>query len=107
MSSSMMDIEERRAYVKQIRDSFEEANGKTDRGEYAEVQDFGKNRFFYVKLRFFIAVMLFLAFVLCDVTKSEFYGISTEQIVSEIKANYNYTNVEKYVMMFAQEIQKL
>lgn len=61
-----------------------------------------------VMLRILTGLMLFLCFVLADMTDYRIFDLSTTEIAAGIKAGIqtkdDYTNLEKYVMMlFADE----
>ena len=89
-------IDARKEYVKRARASFQEqeedwTHPTPDHDEPA----LGKS----YSLRFVIGLLLFLLFVLADVTDQKILSYSTSDIATEIAAKDDYTNLEKYVMM--------
>jgi hypothetical protein len=50
-------------------------------------------------LRLLLGLLLFLLFVLADVTDYSLFGCGTEELTAAITENDDYTNLEKYVMM--------
>ena len=53
----------------------------------------------FVKLRVLLSIFLFAAFVLCDRTENPLFALSSKQWYAQIETNYDYTNLQKYVMM--------
>lgn len=69
----------RKQYVEEVRRSFHH----TEPDEYGEMPQEGTASFF--KVRFFLAVFIFAAFVLCDRTESRFYNFTTKEIVAMLQ----------------------
>ena len=56
-----------------------------------------KNRdFILLKIKFFIAVVLFVAFLSLDYTGYEIYGIDSEQIVQEVMKDTSIVDLEQF-----------
>ena len=56
-----------------------------------------KNRdFILLKIKFFIAVILFVAFLSLDYTGYEIYGIDSEQIVQEVMKDTSIVDLEQF-----------
>ena len=83
----------RREYVNEIRRSFDEPQKIKEEQQEKEVS----SSFLMVKLRIIVALCLFLAFLLCHVTKYEFYGYQTKELIDIISDNHYYTNLQDYV----------
>ena len=89
-------IDARKEYVKRARASFQDQ--EEDWTHPAPEQDepaLGKT----FSLRLVLGLLLFLLFVLADVTDYKIFNYSTTDIAEEIAAKDDYTNLEKYVMM--------
>lgn len=85
----------RKEYVRQVRASFQEQDNDwaADREQPQEAA-YGRT----LTLRIVIGILLFLLFVLADITDYSISGCSTATITSEIEKD-DYTNAQKYVMM--------
>jgi hypothetical protein len=88
-------IDERKEYVKQARASFEDAPDWTVPPPASQEPALGGT----VLFRLLLGLLLFLLFVLADITDYTLYGFGTEELAQEIAAKEDYTNLEKYVMM--------
>lgn len=83
-------IEKRRAYISKMRQSFEVSD------EPAQV-----GNFVWTKVRWLISIFLFVAFVFCDRTKSDFLAFKPDTVYEKLEENYDYTNLKKYVMIIS------
>ncbi len=89
-------IDERKEYVARARASFHNEDADwTHPAPAKEEPALGKT----FTLRLVLGLLLFLSFVLADVTDYSIGGLSTKEITEEITAKEDYTNIEKYVMM--------
>ena len=89
-------IDARKEYVKQARASFQEQEEDwTHPAPEREEPALGKT----FSLRLVLGLLLFLLFVLADVTKFQILDYTTSDIAYEIASKDDYTNLEKYVMM--------
>lgn len=89
-------IDERKAYVERARASFHDNEADwTHPAPAHEEPALGKT----FTLRLVLGLLLFLLFVLADVTDHRIIGFSTADVAEEITAKEDYTNLEKYVMM--------
>ncbi|MCI7131443.1 MAG: hypothetical protein MSA09_13030 [Lachnospiraceae bacterium] len=89
-------IDARKEYVKRARESFQEQEEDwTHPAPEHEEPAFGKT----FSLRLVLGLLLFLLFVLADMTNFQIFDYSTTDIAYEIASKDNYTNLEKYVMM--------
>ena len=89
-------IDARKEYVKRARESFQEQEEDwTHPAPAHEEPAFGKT----FSLRLVLGLLLFLLFVLADMTNFQIFDYSTTDIAYEIASKDNYTNLEKYVMM--------
>ena len=87
-------VEARKEYVRQARASFhEQENGW---GQGSEASDAVPTS--TLALRIVLGILLFLLFVLADITDYKIFDCSTSTIASEIEKD-DYTNAQKYVMM--------
>ena len=91
------DIQNRKRYIEEIRNSFPECGIETEEPPKAAA-------FPGVRLRLFLAVSLFAAFFAAQKSDLHMFGLSTDEIIEKIEANYDYTNLEKYVMMIFDSI---
>lgn len=87
-------VEARKEYVRQARAAFHEQ--ENDWGQSSEADDAVLSR--TLALRIVLGILLFLLFVLADITDYRVFDCSTDTIASEIEKD-DYTNVQKYVMM--------
>ena len=92
-------VERRREYVQNIRNSFYEENGMQKR-ETREVDDSAPEMGLAaaLKLRIFLSVCIFAAFLGCMYTHTDLCGYSTQTITEMICDNHYYTNLKNYVM---------
>lgn len=89
-------IDARKEYVKRARESFQEQEEDwTHPAPEHEEPAFGKT----FSLRLVLGLLLFLLFVLADMTNFQIFDYSTTDIAYEIASKDDYTNLEKYVMM--------
>lgn len=89
-------INERKEYVERARASFHDNEADwTHPAPAREEPALGKT----FTLRLVLGLLLFLLFVLADVTDHSIIGKSTSEVAEEITAKEDYTNLEKYVMM--------
>ena len=87
-------VEARKEYIRQARESFHEQENEWGQG--SEVGDAVPTR--TLALRIVLGILLFLLFVLADITDYKIFDCSTSTIASEIEKD-DYTNAQKYVMM--------
>lgn len=96
-------IDARKEYVRRARASFQEQeNGWTDMQPAPETNPY-KTTF---AIRLVLGLLLFLAFVLADLTDSSLFDYSAKQVAAEIEKE-DYTNLEKYVMMLFTDAQRI
>lgn len=88
-------IDARKEYVERARASFQTQEDWTHPAPEHEEPAFGKT----FSLRLVLGLLLFLLFVLADVTNYKILEYTTADIAAEITAKDDYTNLEKYVMM--------
>lgn len=107
------DIRNRKKYIEEIRSSFPECGIETGdrcraRGNGSadplspELQAAGIAG--GIRLRLFASFLLFAAFFAMYKSGETFFGFSPDDIMEKIAENYNYTNLEKYVMMIFDSI---
>lgn len=100
-------IDERKEYVKRARAAFEnQEEDWTHPAPEHEEPALGKT----FSLRVVLGLLLFLLFVLADMTHHNILGYSTIDLADKIKTENieiavkdHYTNLEKYVMMLLAE----
>ena len=96
-------IDARKEYVKRARASFQEQEDWTHPAPQHEEPALGKT----FSLRLVLGLLLFLLFVLADVTDHKILNFSTSDIAAEIASKDDYTNIEKYVMMLFADKNEL
>jgi hypothetical protein len=96
-------IDERKEYVKQARASFEDAPEWTSPAPASNEPALGGTMLF----RLLLGLLLFLLFVLADVTEYTLFGYGTKDVEQAITAKEDYTNLEKYVMMLFDKSESL
>ena len=82
-------VERRREYVQNIRNSFYEVDDSAPEMGLAAA----------LKLRIFLSVCIFAAFLGCMYTHTDLCGYSTQTITEMICDNHYYTNLKNYVMI--------
>ncbi len=87
-------VEARKEYVRQARASFHEQENEWGQGSEADDAVLTRT----LALRIVLGILLFLLFVLADITDYKVFDCSTSTIASEIEKD-DYTNAQKYVMM--------
>ena len=94
-------IDARKEYVKRARESFQDQEADwTHPSPDPETPALGRT----FSLRLVLGLLLFLLFVLADITDYQVFQFSTSDIAEEITAKDDYTNLEKYVMMLLTDI---
>lgn len=116
-------VEARRAYIRSVRASFEDKGRKgrydihTAGGSWAdrvrageqeeELSSVGSGSM--LKARLLLSVFLFAAFVFCDKTGEKLLTLTADEVCERLEENYDYTKLEKYVMMasdvFSKEVE--
>lgn len=99
------DAYARKAYIQNVRKSFDNPERKYEWENDSDTKGEAADSFSFYKVRIFIAVCIFAAYVLCDQTNTLFYHFSTEEVAEKIAQNYNYTEIKEEVMqVFHQTI---
>ena len=91
------DIQNRKRYIEEVRNSFPECEIETPEPPKAVASP-------GIRLRLFLAVSLFAVFFTAQKSDLHIFGLSTDEIIEKIEENYDYTNLEKYVMMIFDSI---
>lgn len=94
----MEDVDERRAYVQRVRQSFDAPGRQYGFEKSPAVKEEGADDFLFVKIRFLIAALLFAAYVFCDQTGTLIYRYSAKQVAETIAENYEYDQAKEEVM---------
>ena len=84
------EMQERRAYIQAVRDSFSDASSHTpSRQSYAweEGADEVVGRSAFWKLRLLLSIMLFAAFVISDRTNTPLFSLTTDTLTDKICEN--------------------
>lgn len=101
-------VEARRAYIQSVKDSFHQESRKGGRnaaGTFDEEDAFvGSGNMF--KVRLLISAFLLGAFIFCDRTGEKIANYTTEEVYARLEENYDYTNLNKYVMMSSDAFHK-
>ena len=88
-------IDARKEYVRRAREAFHEQEDDWGRESTAQEETVLSRT---LALRIVLGILLFLLFVLADITDYKVLDCSTTTIAAEIEKD-DYTNAEKYVMM--------
>lgn len=88
--------ERRRAYVAEIRNSFD--TDEREKTSY-EVKNTQGSSFLLAKIQLLVAALLFCMFLFLKLTGTTLYGYSTEDMVDMITDNHYYTNLQEYDIM--------
>lgn len=98
----MEHVERRRNYVQDIRKSFD--NPTEDSLMDKKPQGIEGNSYTsFFKVRLLLSLFIFGGFVFCDMTDTKFYSHNTKDIVEQIQLDYDYANIENYVMMLTSK----
>lgn len=92
-------VMKRREYIAEIRRSFD-TNDRIMEDTVSEGDNSSSILFF--KVRFFLALCIFAAFMLCKYTGYTFYEYDTKEVVDIITDNQYYTKLQNYVMIEGQ-----
>lgn len=95
--------ERRRAYVAEIRNSFED--DKREKTSYDENREQG-SFFLFAKIQLLVAAVLFCLFLFLKLTDTKLYGYSTEDVVDMITDNHYYTKLQEYDILHISEENK-
>lgn len=96
-------VERRRAYVNEIRRSFdrpEVENGTAEEESQPLVP------WIFLKIRIVLAVLLMLAFLLLKYNAYEFHGYQAKDVIDIISDNQYYTILQDYVMINEHDISQ-
>lgn len=88
-------VERRRAYVTEIRNSFDEEN--IESMSYEEGRQPGVHSALFAKIRLLAAVLLFALFAAFYFTGISIGGYTAEDVIDEISDNHYYTKLMEYV----------
>ncbi len=91
----MEDVNARKAYVQNVRKSFDSPNRKYEFEKDTDTKGEAEEGFPFFKIRLFIAAVLFAAYIFCDRTNTVFYHISTDEVAETIARDFNYDNVRE------------
>lgn len=84
-----MTAEERMAYFQGVKKRTSQSN----------VQIKEKNwNLIFLKIKFFIAVMIFIIFLSMDYTGYEFYGIGSEKIIKEVTSDIDFSKFTSFAL---------
>ncbi len=93
-------VEQRRRYVQEIRGSFDEKGGtRADKNrlqtewEREEEQEMVGNSVFW-KVKIIFSIMLFVAFIFCDRTETQFLSLPTSKIVEMLEQTTDTKSIE-------------
>lgn len=89
-------VNARKEYVMRARDAFREQEQREHTQTAPAAASAGERT---PALRLVVSLLLFLLFVLADVTDSRIGSYSTKELAEVIAVKEDYTNLEKYVMM--------
>lgn len=97
-------IEARRAYIQSVKDSFKQEKGSgVKAADGAEEEVFAGSGF---KVRLLISAFLLAAFIFCDRTGEKIASLTTDEVCAKLEENYDYTKLNKYVMMSSDAFHK-
>ena len=91
----------RRQYVADIRRSFDTNDFKME-DTVSEYEKENSSSILFLKLRFFLALCIFAAFLLCKFTGAAFYEYDTKEVIDIIADNQYYTKLQNYVKIEEQ-----
>lgn len=91
----------RRQYVAEIRRSFDTNDSKMEDTVFENTNE-NSSSILFLKVRFFIALCIFAAFMLCKYTGYTFYEYDTKEVVDIITDNQYYTKLQNYVKIEGQ-----
>lgn len=92
-------VMKRREYIAEIRRSFDT---KERIMEDTVSESDNSSSILFFKLRFFLALCIFAAFILCKYTGYTFYTYDAKEVVDIITDNQYYTKLQNYVMIEGQ-----
>ncbi len=102
----MEDVNARKAYVENIRKSFDSPNRRYEFEKEADTKGEAEDGSSFFKFRLLIAALLFAAYIFCDRTNTVFYHISTEEVAETIARDFNYSNVQEELQQVFYVIQE-
>lgn len=102
-------VEARRAYIQSVKDSFDQENrrgGRNAAGAGGGEDDVIAGMGSMFKVRLLISAFLLAAFIFCDRTGERIASYTTEEVYARLEENYDYTKLNKYVMMSSDAFPK-
>lgn len=91
----------RRQYIAEIRRSFDTNDSKME-DTVLENEKENSSSILFLKVRFFLALCIFAAFLLCKFTGTTFYEYDTKEVIDIIADNQYYTKLQNYVKIEGQ-----
>lgn len=85
-----MTAEERMAY-------FQGEKRRSPAPHYEQRNERNVNLIFF-KIKFIIALLLFIAFLSLDYTEYEIYGIGSEKIIQEVITDFDFSEIEELAL---------
>lgn len=100
----MEDVNERKAYVRSVRKSFDSSKRdyewEYDTNTKGEAQD----SFSFCKIRWLIAIAIFVGYIFCDKTNTIFCRQSAKEVIQKITENYDYSHLKEEITQVLKEI---
>lgn len=94
----MKDVNARKAYIQNVRKSFDVQNRKYEFEKEPVTKGEAEEGFSFFKVRLLIAVLLFAGYVFCDRTNTDIYHFSTKEISEKIAHDFNYEDAKEDVL---------
>ena len=102
----MEDVNARKAYVQNVRKSFDSPNRRYEFETGEDTKGEAENGFPFFKVRLFIAAALFAAYIFCDRTNTVIYHISSKEVYETIAKDFDYGNVREELQQVFHVIQE-
>ena len=102
----MEDVNARKAYVQNVRKSFDSPNRRYEFETGEDTKGEAENSFPFFKVRLFIAAALFAAYIFCDRTNTVIYHISSKEVFETIARDFDYDNMTKELQQVFHVIDK-
>lgn len=90
----------RKEYVADIRKSFDTMTN--DMEDTTSGFSEGGSSILLFKIRLFLSICIFIAFIFCKYTGYDFYSYQAEDVIDILTDNQYYTNLQNYVMIQTQ-----
>ena len=102
----MEDVNARKAYIQNVRKSFDSPARKYEFERDSKVTGETERGFSFFKVRLCIAAIIFGVYIFCDRTNTAVYHVSMKEISEKIAKDFDYSSVKEELQQVFHVIQE-